>query len=213
MVAQFGHREVPEMPINTHTLKLHSFIATLAGAALIACAAPALASASCPSSPSSAMLEEYGDQAHYSLLAGSTFEGEAPGWTLNKADVITTQGVHGATHALAIQPGGTAVSPSFCVSSEYPSFRFFARQLSGGGFGAGMSVSLRYVDSFGWTHQTGPATITPASSWTLSPVLGLASALPLWMPGATLRVQLVFQPSWAASYAMANIYIDPYSRR
>jgi hypothetical protein len=202
------------MPITTPTRKLHRLIGTLAGAALLAGAAPAAASAACPSSPSSAMLEEYGDQAHYSLLAGSTFEGgAAPGWTLNRAQVIATQGVHGAPYALSVQAGGSAVSPSFCVSSEYPSFRFFARQLSGGGFGAGLSVSLRYVDNLGFTHQTMPATIAPASAWTLSPVLGLASALPLWMPGATLRVQLVFQPSYAASYAMANVYIDPYSRR
>ena len=113
---------------------------------------------------------------------------------------------------LSIQPNGVAVSPAFCVSSEYPSFRFFQRQISGGGWGSSLNVSLRWTDVYGFSHNTDVASLRPSSSWALSPVLQLASALPLWMPGSTLKVQLVLQPSWAAAWAIDGVYIDPYKR-
>jgi hypothetical protein len=188
--------------------------ATAFGVALLACAAPAAASAACPSSRSSTLLAEYGDNAAYTLLAGSSFESGTSNWSLINAQVNEEEGATGGSSALAIEPGGRAVSPSFCVSSEYPSFRFFARALNttnawGGG---SLRVSLLWNDLWGRQHSTTVASLTPGSEWTLSPVLGLATSLPLWMPSATLQVRLQFQANGADSWAIDNVYIDPYSR-
>jgi hypothetical protein len=110
-----------------------------------------------------------------------------------------------------IQPNGVVVSPAFCVSSEYPSFRFFAHQVSSGGWASALNVSLRWTDNYGWRHDTSVASLRPDSEWALSPVLKLASALPLWMPGSTLSVRLVFQP-YGGAWAIDDVFIDPYRR-
>ena len=62
-----------------------------------------------------------GDNSSYVLLAGGSFESGAPGWSLNNAEVVDEgPAAVGASHALLIGSGGSAVSPQFCVSSEYP---------------------------------------------------------------------------------------------
>lgn len=63
-------------------------------------------------------------------------------------------GANGSSHSLVIQPNGVVVSPAFCVSSEYPSFSFFARQVSSGGWGSALNVSLRWTDHYGWSRDT-----------------------------------------------------------
>lgn len=186
--------------------------ATLLGLLLALCTAPAAASAACPSTPASALLVSYGDDAIYSLLPGSSFESGASGWSLTNAQVVEEAGPVGESGALAIEPGGHAVSPAFCVSSEYPSFRFFARRLTESPGGGSLRVSLLWTDLLGVHHTTTVATLTPGTEWTLSPVLELARALPLWMPAFTLQVQLEFQAKGADGWAIDDVYIDPYSR-
>ncbi|TMK98029.1 MAG: hypothetical protein E6G34_10165 [Actinobacteria bacterium] len=193
--------------------RISRIAAALCASGLFAAVMPAVAAASCPTTTSSTALAQFGDNASYYLLAGSTFETGTSGWSLNHAAVIGEKTAIGGSHAVAIEPNGTATSPEFCVSSEYPSFRFFAHQVGGyGGYGSSLNVSLRWTDSYGYSHQVTVATLQPNSSWTLSPVLQLASALPLWMPGSTLKVKLVLQPGYAAKWAVADVYIDPYTR-
>jgi hypothetical protein len=219
------------------------FVATLIGAVLLACAVPAAADAACPSNPVSALLASFGDNSSYTLLQGSSFESGAPGWSLNNAEVLGgegagaegagaegasgegasgegasgegtgTEGANGDSYSLAIAPGGSAVSPQFCVSSEYPSFRFFARETGGGGgWGSSLKVSLRWAAGYWREAETPVASLQPNGAWTLSPSIALAGALPLRMPGSTLKVRLVFRPSGGTSWAIDNVYIDPYSR-
>jgi hypothetical protein len=186
-------------------------VAALFGSMLLIAAAPVAASAACPSNPVSALLAQFGDNSAYSVLPSSSFESGAAGWTLNNAEVVSGEGANGGSYSLEIEPNGVAISPQFCVSSEYPSFRFFARQLSGSEF-APLNVSLRWTDFFGHRHETPVASLQDGSEWTLSPVLRLAGALPLWMRGSTLKVQVVFQPFGGGSWAIDDVYIDPYSR-
>ncbi len=185
--------------------------ASLFGSMLLIGAAPAAASAACPSSPASTALSQFGDNALYSLLPGCSFESGAPGWSLSNADVEEGEGANGGQYLLSIEPDGSAVSPTFCVSSDYPSFRFFASQ-TGGGTDASLRVRLRWSERFSGHRETTVASLQPGSSWTLSPVLQLAGALPLWMPGSSLQVKMVFQPSGGGAYGIDDVYIDPYSR-
>ncbi len=193
-------------------------VAALFGTMLMIGVAPAAASAACPSNTESAALAAFGDNSSYSLLAGSSFESGAPGWSLNNAEVLSgesasEEGANGDAYSLAIAPNGSAVSPRFCVSSEYPSFRFFARETSGGDWNSSLNVSLRWASGRGSRELDTPvASLQPSSSWTLSPTLTLAGALPLWMPGSTLKVRVAFQPSGGSSWGIDDVYIDPYSR-
>jgi hypothetical protein len=192
--------------------------ALLFGTMLLICAVPAAASAACPSNPSSALLAQFGDNAAYSLLSGSSFESGAPGWSLTNAEVVSGSGANGGSGSLAIQPDGEAVSPAFCVSAEYPSFRFFARQISGGGV---LNVSLRSMNRhYRFTHDIPVGSLQGfTTSWALSPSLELFKKLSLWMPGSTATVELVFEssrarfePGQGGTWAIDDVYIDPYSR-
>jgi len=181
--------------------------------ALVAGAAPAVAAASCPTVASTSALAKFGDNASYYLLSGSSFEGGASGWSLNHSEVVSEENEMGGRHAVVIGRNGSATSPEFCVSSEYPTFRFFAHAMGNRNlFGSQLTASLRWTDAVGFGHQVTVATLQPTDEWTLTPVLRLAGALPLWMPNSTLNVRLVLQAGYSARWAVAGVFIDPYSR-
>jgi hypothetical protein len=190
--------------------------AALLSSALLIGVVPAVAGAACPSSPASKPFAQYGDNATYELAPGGAFEAGAPGWTLSKAAVVSdneSQNLTGHSHSLAIEPNGSAVSPHVCVSSQYPSFRFFARQLSGGS-NASLKVSVRWLSLLGLTVNTSAGAVASGSAWGPSPVMKTDGSLPL-VGGVvgilTLEVSLVFQAS-GGSFAIDDVYIDPYSR-
>jgi hypothetical protein len=201
------------MPYVIRTRKLRGIFATLLGSVLLAGAVPAVASASCPSSSTSTVFKQFGDTASYSLLAGGSFESSG-GWALTNSATSSgneTYKVAGGTHSLAIQPSGVAVSPAFCVSIANPSFRFFLHRTSGS-WGV-LNVILRWSEASGATHDTTVAALQPETAWTASPVLKLATTLPLWQSGSTLNVKLVFKPEQSGgAFAVDDVYIDPYSR-
>jgi hypothetical protein len=196
--------------------KLATLVATVA---VSLCAVPSLAQAStttaCPSEEAATqMLALFGDSNYYTLLPGSTFASGAPGWSLRGAAVSSERGAAAlppSSHALHIEPGGEAVSPVVCVSSEYPSFRLFAHELSRGTYGT-LDVLLRWTDAWGYPHEMTSARVLSESSWSLTSVLQLGSLLPLWQPDATLKVRVVFKAEGWASYAIAGVFIDPYRK-
>jgi hypothetical protein len=177
-------------------------------------AIPAAANAACPSGPLSAPFAKFGDNSSYALVQGGSFESGAPGWSLTNAAVVSgneSYKVAGGSHSLAIQPTGVAVSPAFCVSTEYPSFRFFARQISGSW--AVLNVILRWTDASRVSHDTTVASLQTGTSWVATPVLQLSTTLPLWMPGSTLSAKLVFKPEqYGGAWAIDDVYLDPYRR-
>jgi hypothetical protein len=200
------------MPYIIRPRSARSIVAALSGSAILACAAPAMASAACPSAATSKAFAPFGDQAYYTLLQNGTFENGAGGWAVNGGEVIADEDpVMHSRHALAIKPNGHVESPTFCVSAEYPTFRFRYRLVRGGGK---MNVGVRYTDSSGETHETIVDALTAESSWTTSPVEQLASVLPLTEVATQIdTVQLVFTDTHPGlSYAVSNVYIDPYSR-
>jgi hypothetical protein len=190
-------------------LRLVETIAALMGFAALMAAAPALASSTCPSSSTSHPFAKFGDNAAYTLLSGGSFESGTSGWSLSKAAVAAgneSYNVVSGSHSLAIQPTGQAVSPAFCVNSEYPYFRFFARQTSGSW--AVLNVIVRWTDSSGTTHETTAGSLQTGTSWALSPVMKLGSMLP-----GTVTARLVFKPEpYGGGWAIDDAFVDPYSR-
>jgi hypothetical protein len=222
------------MPYIIRPRRAQKIAAALFAAVLLIGVVPAMANAACPPGPTSHPFAPFGDNASYTLIPGGSFTSGAPGWSLTNALVLGasseselrgasdnhgrgnednegagSEANEGGSHALVIYPYGVAVSPAFCVSSEYPSFRFFARKLEG--FGS-LNVSLRWTDSLGFSHEIPGASVQGGRSWAPSPVLELASKLPVSKPGSTLSVRLVFTPSLGSAWAIRDVYIDPYSR-
>ncbi len=197
------------MPYIIRPRGVRKIAAALFGTVLLIGAVPAAASAACPTTPTSAALAQFGDNASYSLLSGSTFESGAEGWSLFNSQVVSTGGANGGSDALAIQPMGSAVSPAFCVNSEDPSFRFFVRQISGSPW-ASLKVILRWTDEAG-SHTSTVATLQHYTSWELSSALELAGVLAL-VEENTLNVSVQFKANWAGAWEIDDVYIDPYSR-
>ena len=202
------------MPYIVRPRGVRAIVATVFASALFIGAAPVAASASCPSSPTSNPFKQFGDSAAYSLVGGGSFESGAPGWSLSNSAVVKgneSYSIAGGSHSLAIQPTGIAVSPAFCVGIENPSFRFFARQTSGSW--AVLNVILRWTDSSGTSHDTTVASLQTGTAWAASPVLKLATTLPLWQAGSSLSAKLVFKPEqYGGAWAIDDVYIDPYRR-
>lgn len=201
------------MPYIIRPRRPRSIVLAVLGALFLVGAAPAMASAaSCPSQHSSQLLSGLGDNASYYELKGSSFESGPGGWQLNNAEVVEEAPESLETESsLLIRPGGSAISPSFCVSSEDPSFRFFARRSGQGWFGR-LQVTLRVTTAWGLTLYV-PVHLwldNNNENWALSPVLGLASELPLLGDG-TVSVSLIFK-STGSSWAIDDVLIDPYSR-
>jgi hypothetical protein len=193
------------------TRRTRNIAGVLFTALLLVFAVPAAANAACASTPTSTPFKALGDTAAYSLVQGGSFESGAPGWSLTNASVVSGTSVNGGSHSLAIQPTGEAISPAFCVSIANPSFRFYARQTSGSW--AVLMVILQWTESSGTTHDTTVAALQTGTSWTVSPILQLASTLPLWEAKSTLSVRVVFKPEqYGGAWAIDDLYVDPHSR-
>jgi hypothetical protein len=190
-------------------------LGTLAiGAAVPATAGAALAPA-CESTPSSMPFLRFLDVGKYSPVAGGSFEQGAPGWSLQNAEVVSgneSYNVAGGSHSLQIAAGGTAVSPPFCVGLEQPTFRFFARNLTGRGT---LNVALRFTDERGQTHTVpvGSLGLLSGTGWNASPVMLLDLQVPMLLEslGSRLQVEMILQASNGA-WQVDDSYYDPYSR-
>lgn len=189
-------------------------VAALSAAITCFAALPAIASAACPQSKSSQIFSNFGDTAGYTLAPGGSFESGTSGWTLSHSSIVggnESYSVAGGSHSLAIEPTGSAVSPTMCVSNENPSFRLFAKRTSGT-WGV-LNVIVRWTDQGGTTHETTSGSLQSGTSWTLSPKMALGSMLPLWQSGQSLSVQLVFKPEqYGGAWAIDDVYIDPYRK-
>ena len=193
-----------------------NIVAALFGSALLVGASPAVAAAACASGSESTAFAQFGDAAQYMPVPSGSFDATAPGWSLSKAAVVSDHdgyGVSSATHSLAIESSGSAISPLVCAQSKYPSFRFIVRQLSGGKTAA-LNVSVRWLNLLGLPISLSAGTVPSNSSWTPSPVMKLSQSLPLVggvLGGLGLEVRLAFQAS-GGSFAIDNVYIDPRMR-
>jgi hypothetical protein len=199
-------------PITTRNAR--RIVAAVFSTALLSAVVPAVAGAACPSSSTSEPFAKFGDTAAYSALAGGSFESGAPGWSLSNSTVVSgneSYNVAGGSHSLAIQPTGIAVSPAFCVNTAEPSFRFFLRQTSGSW--AVLNVVLRWTDSSGTSHDTTVGSLQTGTSWQASPVLQLATTLPLTTSSSAISAKLVFKPEpYGGAWAIDDVYVDPHSR-
>ena len=192
-------------------------VAVAFAAGAIALAAPAVAAA-CPGGELSQPFARFGDLANYTPVPGGSFESNGEGWTLNGTRITNENnwyGVAGGSHSLEIFTGGEAVSPELCVNAEYPTFRFFARQLSGRWTRSTLQLSLRWTDAEGTEHETSVGAISDINggSWEPSPVTAFGTALPIWNEEGEMSAQLVFKsPAGGSRFEIDDVYVDPYSR-
>ena len=178
---------------------------------LAALTIPAAASA-CSIGATSQPFANYGDLASYVLVEGGSFEGNTSGWALQNARIVNSnwgyEGSYGS-RGLEIAPGGSAVSPAVCVSTQEPTFRFFMREAGAGD--SQLLVTVRW-ESERRAHEI-VSTISSASyAWGPSPVMGLANVMSSLTAGQSVNAHLVFSVDGAGSWEVDDVYIDPYTR-
>jgi pectate lyase len=190
-------------------------VAVVAATVITLFGVPAAAQAACPSAATAKAFKGFGDTADYSLLSNGAFESGTGGWSLSGASVVSGNEsfkVRGSTDAksLAIGARGRVVSPAFCVSTDHPSFRFFAKRTSGT-WGV-LNVSLRWkVD--GTTNETVVGSVTTGSAWTPTQSFSLSQILGLWNGNQVGTAQIVLDPEdYGGDWAIDDVYIDPYTR-
>jgi hypothetical protein len=178
-------------------------------------ATPASPVASCPPVSAAQDLTSLGDYNFYAPVSGGTFEGSTAGWTFNNASVVSGNEPSNAvsstdSNSLNIAAGGSATSPTFCVDSTLPSFRFFAQSL-GSGWRSRLTVSAIYTLSNGQSSHAwlGRLYSGDYTLWEPTPALPLGSLLPT---GQTATVQFVFSAGWGSAWNIDDVLLDPYAK-
>jgi hypothetical protein len=150
------------------------------------------------------------DSNWYTLIPGQTpgnFDGT--GWQLSGgARIITTTLADGSTaHVLDLPSGSRAVSPTMCVTSDYPTARTMVRDVKGS---EGVFFYVSYEGTNTWTTPKNTGQVHGAqTAWTAStPVNVQPSNTPGWQP-----VRFTFVPGGNTSdFQLYDIYIDPHCR-
>lgn len=178
---------------------------------------PAPTGNSCPAVSSAAQaFSAFGDQSSYALLPDGAFQNSAANWTLNGASVVPggePWNVSGSANpqSLSLPASSYAVSPTFCVSDAFPSWRFFAQ--SGNNSGGQLQVTALYSDIYGHSGQMNATNLNGNNypNWEPTPVLPFGSVVP---PGDVVNVRLVFSASGGqgGNWNVDDLFVDPYSR-
>ena len=210
-------KEVPDLPYVLRPRGLRAGLIALVSAAAVF-VVPAAAQAACAPTPTTKAFKAFGDSNDYSLVPNGGFETGAGGWALSRASVTAGNepwSVRGAgdSKSLAIDAGGVAVSPTVCIDINRPTYRFFAKRTSGS-WGV-LNLKVRWQDASGHTNETTIAALDSnfGTAWAPSPVLNIASMLGIWNDDQFYSVQLVFDPeNYGGSWAIDDVYVDPYGR-
>ena len=111
-------------------------------------------------------------------------------------------------NVLDLPSGSSAVSPTICVSSSYPTARTMVRNVLGS---EGVSFSVSYENTPSWSTPQNTGLIDGSGRvWTLSDPVSLQ---PADVSGWQL-VRFTFVAGGTASeFQLYNFYIDPYSKR
>jgi hypothetical protein len=158
----------------------------------------------------------FGDQAHYKLVKGGSFEGSLTGWSLiGGAKVVSGNEpwkVGGASHAksLVLPAGSSVITATACVGLSEPTLRFFAKKNSG--LLSTLAVSVYVKTSLGLVVPVPVGVLLGNGQWKASPrMLIVANLLPL-LPGDRTPVAFRFTPL-LGSWQIDDVYVDPLRMR
>lgn len=192
------------------SLTARGLVVLIAATALLAtCSARAAADTSSCSAPRLTQpFTAWGDSRSYELAPGQqpgTFGGA--GWRLSGGARIITDSAYAGGPVLDLPSTAKAVSPTFCVSSNYPIARAMIRDVVGSE-GVFFYVSYQGTNTWSTPKNTGQMHGNQ-TSWSLSGDLNM-------QPSNAARWQLVRLTMVAggttSDFRVYNLYVDPYSR-
>jgi hypothetical protein len=191
-------------------------VAAAVVASAFATAGPAAAATSdvCVTPSFSQTFLPWKDKALYTKSPGGDFEGALRGWSLGSGAGVTdgNESFHvggaGDSSSLYLAPGASAVSAPMCVDRTYPSFRFFARNLTGGK--GQLQVEVLWSES--GRRKSSNAGLDKAAGTGWTPVKSLQLPTGALSTGALEPVTFRFTAT-GGSYQIDDVYVDPFMRR
>ena len=198
------------------------FIATIAAMAFASPASAGIITASATSCDGSTVTQpfsRFGDNANYKLVPGGSFEGDAKGWTLNGAKVVSGNesynvGGSGQKYSLSLPSGSNAISPFTCVGLAEPTLRLFAKRNSALlGLVSTLNVEIQVQTSLGLSAWL---PVLPGdlggSSWHPTAQMPLLANLLTLSATDRTPVRFRFTPL-LGSWQIDDVYVDPMMRR
>jgi hypothetical protein len=176
-----------------------------------------LSSAVCDYPDPAQIFLAWGDDASYTLAPQGDFSA-TDGWTLSKdASVVpTADPFSGAQQSLQLGHDGQAASPAMCVSLDYPTFRFFTRDVGGNGK-ANLKVDVLYEDFDGHVKHLTIARLKARSDWQPSLVVPIyMNMLAAASPSGVTAVAFEFKAEGlqkGETLSISSFYLDPYCSR
>jgi hypothetical protein len=122
------------------------------------------------------------------------------------------RGQRAVTTSLSLPAGSSSTTGAMCVGVEHPTLRFIAKR-TGGSTPGSLRVDVLYEDLAGNTDSIAVGSVSGMmSGWRASaPMLILANLLaPL--QGGQAAIALRFTPQGNSSWAIDDVYVDPFRR-
>ena len=176
------------------------------------------AAASCPTPSTTTPFSQFGDNNHYFVAPGGTFEGSSlAAGAKTTGSVSLTDGnepwhVVSASdnQSLTIRSGGSVTLPYTCVDSTMPDFRFFARQVAAG---SALKVSVVVQVPGGWDISVPVAHLADGSMNNWAPTAQIFAPHGLSLaPGLSVQAALKFSvPYGTGAWQIDDVLVDPYS--
>lgn len=110
--------------------------------------------------------------------------------------------------SLLLSSGSSATSPNACITTEWPTLRFFARK-NAGPVTATLAVEVCYVDALGESRSLQIGSVSATPEWAPTPSWPVAVNAPLLRGGGT-EVSFRFTPSEGSAWQMDDVYVDPW---
>jgi hypothetical protein len=152
----------------------------------------------------------YGDDKWYSQVPGQGPNGfDGAGWTLSGGAGIASSSVNGQTvQVLDLPSGSKAISPTVCVTKDFPTARMMVRNVVGA---EGVFFYVSYAGTDTWTKPKNTGQVHGKSTaWTLSDPVNLQ---PNGVKGWAL-VRFTLIPGGTKSrFQIYDFWTDPFSRR
>jgi hypothetical protein len=201
---------IQKFPLTRFLLALLAAV-TLSAALAGAARAEITSTSECVESALSQHFQPFGDYNWYAPVAGQDatgFNGE--GWTLlSGAEVVSTTDANGQPiQALELPAGAKAVSPTICVTRDFPTGRMMVREL------AGAQDIQFYVSYAGTKTATAPKNTDKfhgsGSAWDLSDPINLQpSSASGWQ---LVRFGLVASGKSNSRSQVYDFWVDPFAR-
>jgi len=174
----------------------------------------AFASCSYPTAEQS--YSQWHDSAYYVSPSNGGLEAGGTGWGLSGASVVSGNESYylddsSDSHSLRIPDGASATSPTFCVATGYPTFRFMVRNT--GNKLAALRVDVSYADSNGRVERVTAGYVWAGSAWMPSRKLAVALGVTGAMQAGSANVQVRFVPvGWGGNFQVDDLLVDPWCR-